>query len=682
MPQTVNQTHHVWEVALHKIGRMEVVWRGQTLSLRDHATYTHALCMCGMVFDDLSNRYEGMGTTREHVQWAYRMARLDVAEVGSFLSDAVALWRRTSLPSFAAELSNYAGFKGQLSERYPFVGTVLAPMSGAIDLYLQDPTPASFFPVYQALSFLTHLSLQDLDNQAELEAEYVALEEDLKARRRPRSWDFWMNDPYLGVNTIIREWTKAFPHRIENPLPSHGPGAVAELRDGKSLRKKYAALATDQMLDYVISRATGDLPRTFYPPNWVERSLERTSRVIFVAKSLKTKRVISAEPASLQWFQQMVSRVIDKMIQRHPKLRLCIDLHDQSKQQALALEASETRSFATVDLSAASDSLSFRLVKEAFRGTKLLPLLVGLRSRYSVLPSGDVVALAKFAPMGSALTFPVETLVFAAIAESTIRYVRSTTDPEIPDRFRVYGDDIIIPDQCFHDLVTNLHMFGFKTNVSKSYGGDHRFRESCGCDAFDGVEVTPMKISRKFSAVGLTSWTPGTYRSLIDLANSSQVFGYPTLRRFVIRELNRSRFPVFFTGDDRGCYSPQPTNFHLTVRWNERWQCEEKHAGAIHSLVGELEDPKWDPHQRRYIEGSATGSRDGDDVRYFEWLRSTYNSARDPLRPVAIISRGNWSLFAPVFPCDGAVTVTRIGSTRTWLGKRWMREWDCEVPHI
>jgi hypothetical protein len=55
----------------------------------------------------------------------------------------------------------------------------------------------------------------------------------------------------------------------------------------------------------------------------------------------------------------------------------------------------------------------------------------------------------------------------------------------------VFGDDIIIPIDSRELLYKALEVLYFKVNDSKSfYTG--RFRESCGVDSFNGVDVTPV----------------------------------------------------------------------------------------------------------------------------------------------------------------------------------------------
>jgi hypothetical protein len=82
--------------------------------------------------------------------------------------------------------------------------------------------------------------------------------------------------------------------------------------------------------------------------------------------------------------------------------------------------------------------------------------------------------------MGNGSTFVLETLIFAGAC-----YAVGSKD------FSVYGDDIIIETELFDDLVAFLRFLGFKLNHQKSYTAGP-FRESCGVNAYDGVDITPF----------------------------------------------------------------------------------------------------------------------------------------------------------------------------------------------
>lgn len=648
MSRLINQELSSWKDVLVRLRRIETRWRGISLSSGDHQTWTEGILLNSMVVSDLSNRYEGFGTHVDHVNLAFNMCQLDVDDVARFLSAAIVAWRRMSSPEAFAAVASYAGFKRLLSKDFPFAGVILGPIKEAISFHLEDQSSRSFSPVYQYFSFLTHLTLNDIDLSVELEAGYLEQEERLAA--------FQLHDGLIEqMNFVMRDWMSGFKIKSEDFLPEHGPGGVADLLGNSTLENKYKALRPNAMIKYVLKKHIGIDALDYCPAPLAEGETSRTSRIVFVSKSMNKKRVISAEPTTYIYFEKAIDNEIRKWIRNHDYLSQHIDFNNQCVQRQAALDASRTRKFATVDLSAASDSISFDLVKDVFRGTALYPFLVAFRSNSAKLPSKRIVSLAKFAPMGSALAFPIQTLIFACVVECTVRYVRATGGIS-PSAYRVYGDDIIAPDICLNDLVVNLHRCGFTINRGKTYGGNQRFRESCGCDAYDGGDVSPMRISRNYQAIGLTSRTPSAFAGLCKLANQAALFNFPLLRRFLIDKLvNGNSFIPQFSADDRiGVSSPIPDNYRLPKVRNDDLQRTEIFAAGVHSVQAEEGRINWSQRAGGY-ECPDLDTRNSDDIRYFEWLRSTYCRTGDPHDP------------------DAAVSIS-IGSAGTWLAKRWVSD--------
>jgi len=668
---TINQVIDTWKVVLAQLRRTKSTWRGIALSVRDHATYTEAILCASLVLVDLSNRYGTFGTHRDHVNWAMRMARVDVSDLAPLLADSVVLWRRCSSPTFRVKIDSYNSFKRELSSRHPHAGEFLAPASRAIQTYFDEPSAASFAPPYQFFSFLTHLSLKDLDMGSELEDAYQAEEERLSAHRVPPTL-------VADMSAIMTTWFKDFRIREDAFLPKHGPGAVAELSGDTSWLSKYGLLAPDQLIEYVFRKHGGFEASTFVPAR-AGVPTSRQSAIVFVPKSMKTKRVISKEPATLMYFQQGMDQLIRKYVAGHPVLRHHIDLNDQSVQRLAAIEASATRAFATVDLSAASDCVSDALVREVFRRTPLYPFLVALRSQTTRLPSGKVLGMTKYAPMGSALCFPVETLIFACIAECTARYV----DAGLGDRFEyhIYGDDIIVPDHHLRDLAVNLRWAGFRLNQEKTYGGDHKFRESCGLDAYDGCDVSPMKISRKFSAEEITSLSTDAFAGRQRWANDCQRLGHTTLRRYLLHDLlERSPYPPIFWGDmEHGVFSTAATNFHLKSRWSSRYQRWEVKGGVVRTTALRNSLLSLDRRLNKHVEILGPPDPNAELFRYFEWLR--LSSVRTTTLPI----KGHWVIYTTT--CDAAHPdfriESRIGSAVASIRSDWVGyPMDAEPPSL
>lgn len=206
----------------------------------------------------------------------------------------------------------------------------------------------------------------------------------------------------------------------------------------------------------------------------------RGNRFTSVPKDSTKNRGICIEPSLNIWFQLAVGSAIRRRLKRS----LGIDLENgQSVHRLEACRASLTGLKGTIDLSNASDTVCRNLVK------LLLPqewfdLLDSLRSPFTFI-EGKWVKLEKFSSMGNGFTFELETLIFVSIA----RVVSGYSD------CLCYGDDLIVPSSSFKDICDALHFFGFEVNTKKSFGTGP-FRESCGGDYFNGVEVRPFYLKK------------------------------------------------------------------------------------------------------------------------------------------------------------------------------------------
>lgn len=228
------------------------------------------------------------------------------------------------------------------------------------------------------------------------------------------------------------------------------------------------------------------------------------SRLVTVAKNSTSRRTITVEPVLLQYVQQALKTTLRDHISKCRIMANSVDLTDQSHNQKLAMEGSRTGLWATIDLSSASDLLSLELVKLIFRNKPtFLDWLI--RSRSSSYTDGkNSRILKKYAGMGNATTMPVQSVTFAVIAMAAIldavgRRPTFGSVMRASKLVRVYGDDIIVPAQYSQRVVDWLEHFGLRVNKRKSFTDykswwEHQpcFRESCGVDAYGGVDVTPL----------------------------------------------------------------------------------------------------------------------------------------------------------------------------------------------
>jgi len=201
------------------------------------------------------------------------------------------------------------------------------------------------------------------------------------------------------------------------------------------------------------------------------------NRVEFVPKNWKTHRTIACEPDGALPLQLACDQYLKERLWQ----RAGINLWDQSRNQLLAKDGSIDGCFATIDLQAASDTVAYNTV------LTLLPegwfsLLDSFRSSFYRLQGEPPEKYQKFSSMGNGATFVLETLIFAAACNAVSHGIYS-----------VYGDDIIIGAEDVPELTSLLQFLGFTINQEKSFT-QGPFRESCGADWFDGVNVTPFYV--------------------------------------------------------------------------------------------------------------------------------------------------------------------------------------------
>lgn len=213
------------------------------------------------------------------------------------------------------------------------------------------------------------------------------------------------------------------------------------------------------------------------------------SEVLFVPKDSRGPRVICREPYHKLLYQMGFFDLITDCLEKDTQHR--INFASQEINRRLAHSSSIDRSYATLDLSDASDMVSYHIVRRLFRYVPFNKIL-RFRSDVARLPSGSLRKLRKLAGMGSGFTFPTMALIIhLAICTRVSR--RFNIDYRLASsKVYVYGDDIIVPRGWYSEAVKALTLVGLKVNTQKSYTRSF-FRESCGGDYFRGNDVTPTR---------------------------------------------------------------------------------------------------------------------------------------------------------------------------------------------
>ncbi len=307
----------------------------------------------------------------------------------------------------------------------------------------------------------------------------------------------------IAFSTVFRRVDVAV--RDFSLRPKHGPGATA---DGLFANAKYLGRTwsdrCEAVFPYWYYSTIGDYDTdTYSSVDFLEPGAEIPVKVIAVPKTQVTPRIIAEEPAFMQYLQQGVGSQLNTEINRS-FLYDFISTEYQLPNQLLAYEGSLQGDLATLDLSEASDRVPLVLVESLFRHfPHLYDAVMACRSTTALVPGHGIIPLAKFASMGSALCFPVETMTFFVIClmgwekANNTRITSADDISRLKGQVRVYGDDIIVPTDTAGDVIKTLESFGSKVNMNKSFWTG-RFRESCGKEYFDGHDVSIVRFRREF----------------------------------------------------------------------------------------------------------------------------------------------------------------------------------------
>jgi len=228
----------------------------------------------------------------------------------------------------------------------------------------------------------------------------------------------------------------------------------------------------------------------------------------------------------MQYCQQAISIELVDNLEKGP-FRL-VGVRSQDENREFARLGSLTGAYATLDLSEASDRVSNLLVETLFKSYPTLSNAVqACRSTKADVPAKGAIPLSKFASMGSALTFPVEamvftTVIFLAIQSQNGHRLTQRDIKRLSKSVRVYGDDIVVPTHYASSVAEWLETFGLKVNGDKSFWNGE-FRESCGLDAFRGQDVTPIRVRETFP---VNTRDARRFVSLVSLRNQLYLAGY------------------------------------------------------------------------------------------------------------------------------------------------------------
>lgn len=338
---------------------------------------------------------------------------------------------------------------------------------------------------------------------------YVECDEEVRQHQKTARYDSDVRDEFRRVSRllwgdVLASLDAAIYHG--DIVPKHGPGATAEKKtsNGKYTQSEWTARleASFPSLEYVFPNYGWYDSAPYQSLDILSPEAERPVRVIDVPKTLKTPRIIAIEPSCVMYMQQGLQEAIKSAFREDYNSRNFVCYDSQSQNRKLAEFGSKSGLLATLDLKEASDRVSMLHVADLLHDVPRFKRAVFACRSTKADVDGDVITLAKYASMGSALCFPMEamvftTIVFIGIARSLGRPLTRKDIDVLVGKVRVYGDDIIVPVEFAEPVIKTLEAFGLVVNTTKSFWTGW-FRESCGKDFFAGHDVSVVKLGKVF----------------------------------------------------------------------------------------------------------------------------------------------------------------------------------------
>jgi len=241
-----------------------------------------------------------------------------------------------------------------------------------------------------------------------------------------------------------------------------------------------------------------------------------SNEVSTVPKNAEIERTIGKEPDGNMMLQLGLGAGIRDQLALHG---LNLDYSWQINQR-LARKGSLDGKSATVDFSNASASITDRVIWNQIPDDWYKELNA-VRSKLGFWP--DTKRNEKweqFSSMGNGFTFELETLVFLTLAMAVMHEQGIT--PKIGHNVVVFGDDVILPVECYDRFSALCESIGFKINQKKSFKRGF-FRESCGGYYFNGCDVKPFRIKEPVNTLPRVIWLLNAIRNWASTNHDSSV---------------------------------------------------------------------------------------------------------------------------------------------------------------
>lgn len=306
---------------------------------------------------------------------------------------------------------------------------------------------------------------------------------------------------------------------------------------GKYSKDRYFSHGTcqncSQNLSAKVTAALADNPNVF---GWTSsipgifNKYQTISGIVPVPKNYKACRVIATESAYRQ-FQLQARR--EAFVQAISKAGLSrsIPIEEQEINQCLAEFGTFRGEVATIDLSAASDTVRRSLVNALFSDYPyILEDIEKYLPTHWILPNGKMGLMHMYSTSGNATTFVVESLVFYSIAMAAVKYNTLFGKDVDTTLIAIMGDDMIVPTNIVDTVIEFLELLGFTVNHEKTFSTfDEQwcYRESCGKEFLNGDDVTMKYFTRNAWRQGRIEFKDWLAQCAIDLQH--KYFDWPSV---------------------------------------------------------------------------------------------------------------------------------------------------------
>lgn len=311
-----------------------------------------------------------------------------------------------------------------------------------------------------------------------------------------KCFEGYYNDDFTFLAMIRRSMrhylSEMFAGYSSNNWESQGsiPGGACAHDPGESPINTYTLKVID------ILKRTAYFMHPLYPGRTLSTRPPRDSITpMAVPKSYKTYRIIAPDDAYRQFCMSPMRKVLESLIDKNGYSDR-FNVHDQEMSRTMCYTASLDGHLATVDFSAASDSISRALAKD------ILPEAVYSDSM-NYLPKyflkGKQRRKARMlASAGSGITFVLEGAIFLSLSLAVTDYVQRWFDEPLSVPV-VYGDDCIIDQKTYDTFLCVSQKLGFTISENKSYASlELLYREACGAECEVGLDLSSVYFPRRF----------------------------------------------------------------------------------------------------------------------------------------------------------------------------------------